>query len=291
MPIVHKFLDNEITYQNNTLSPRFFDAKNYLVSFCGPIKVTLEGLCDLADVYGPEPFIDGYMLHFIGKFENLSSNESVLLQRFFVTHVNNVIANVTEKRLTQQGDDLFYKGKKLSVSIIAPIDNTKNTGDLNDYMLHMGLNINSSATLDIATLAELQKFDFENLANKILKGFVSEYKGITKASLKTKPIKEDGNLLNLERLMKKLEHFDRKRFESKDEEYTLDDVYNFIALYDHFKDFPLDQKLKVLEKFNTLYFKNNNLTFILEDLDDRSAMAIWEATALRMLDIKRYERY
>lgn len=188
-------------YENNTLKPNFHQIRestkfqNYLTAFYGKANITQEGLCDIVDIHGNEPFIDGYMLHFIAEFKDISNLESVLLQRRFITIVRDIIEEKTGKLLKQGGDDLYFDNKKLSVSIIAPTS-------LNTYIMHAGFNIDNSATLNVQSLnnlfgKELESFEIKNLADNIANKFDQEISSVLIAGFKVKIVDQKGHLANI----------------------------------------------------------------------------------------------
>lgn len=194
-------------YENNTLRSGFYqkksDSPHYLVSFHGEANITIEGLCDLADIHGNEPFINGYMLHFIAEFSGIEAKESVLIQRRFITLVRDYLQENNEGViLTQGGDDLYYEGRKLSVSIVAP--STQST-----YLMHAAFNIDNSATLNVASLSEiyninkLEESKCQQIAKDLMEKFNEEMLSIINATRKVKPIGLEGHLDNIETLLEK----------------------------------------------------------------------------------------
>jgi uncharacterized protein len=104
-----------------------------LVSFEGPADV-LEHLVDQIDRKKHQFIYSPLMLHFIVEHFGASLKEIVLRQQILVDIVFDEINRMSGKIILEgRGNDLFFKGKKLSVSIstVSPISG----------LIHLGLNI------------------------------------------------------------------------------------------------------------------------------------------------------
>ena len=96
-----------------------------------------------------------------------------------------IIKEALEKRgfvITRNGDDLFYEGKKLTVSIA--------TKSINSILIHTGINIDSEGAPVKASglTSELGITDIKELANEILEKYSQEISDIIMASTKVRGV-------------------------------------------------------------------------------------------------------
>ena len=178
MDLKIKYIDETITYDGSQLCAHFA-YKNYgiqgdsLVCFEGPCNIPQENMADLEDVIEGEEIYSDSMLHFIGEFFFSSLQEVVLYQRIFASIIKDVILKKTTKNLLRDGDDLFLREKKLSISIATV------TGV--STVFHFAMNTDSKNTpVDTISLGELGIEDIHEFANIILEKMQEE---VTKARL------------------------------------------------------------------------------------------------------------
>lgn len=261
-------------YIDNTLRPGVAEAvPPYMVYFMGKADVSKDGLCDIMDVIGNEPFIKGYMLHFVAEFPGtISDSEMILYQRRFITLFKQYIEEKTNIHLTQGGDDLYYQGRKLSVSIVAP-------STINTYLMHAAFNINKpeDCPLDIAYLDEFTEISPDKIGREILQIFKNEIDTINFASKKVKPISGEGHLSGVEALFKQKE----QKFRTK---ITRDWVEKIIQIFDGKTSNPTEDDLYILLGFLPDEEKedySNAITYALND--PRKLKALWEAMLIRVM--------
>ena len=115
------FIKDYIKYEGHQLAPHWI-YKNFkiqgdaIVAFVGECEVKLTEMVDIEDVINNEPIYSKSMLSFISEQFNVELVEGVFRQRLLMC----IIKEALEKRgifVERNGDDLFVKGKKLSVSI------------------------------------------------------------------------------------------------------------------------------------------------------------------------------
>ena len=121
------------------------------------------------------------MLSFISEQFNIGLVEGVFRQRLLIC----IIKEALEKRgftITRNGDDLFFDGKKLTVSIA--------TKSVNSILIHTGINIDSAgAPVKASGLSsELGLNDIKAFANEILEKYSSEIDDIIMASTKVRGV-------------------------------------------------------------------------------------------------------
>jgi len=260
-------------YVDNTLRPGVYKTElPYIISFIGEANVSKDGLCDLADIHGSEAFIEGNMLHFIAEFpDNISPHEMVLYQRRFITIVKQKIEGLGDIKLTQGGDDLYYKGRKLSVSIVAP-------STVGTYLMHAAFNITNKCKLNISWLDEFIDTDYESLVNlslDLMGQFKNELDSINYAVHKVKPIYPDGHFLNLEKAI------ENASFRVSNLQKIIRDLYKEVT-----STLPYEEKKdKALELISL--FPLNKTEELKEALsccnDDRHLVAFAEALIIKLL--------
>ena len=179
------FIDKEIIYTGRELSPHWI-YKNFkicgdcVVAFIGEVEVNLSEMVDIEDVINNEPIYSKKMLNFIIERFAVSLDEMVWCQRLFVS----IIKETLEKRgikLQRSGDDLFFEGKKLSVSIA--------TKSITSSLIHTALNIvGEGAPIEVSSLNEMGIEDVENLAKDIMSAFCAECESINMAKCKVRGV-------------------------------------------------------------------------------------------------------
>lgn len=181
-----QLLEQEIKYEGWQLSPHWI-YKNFkmqgdaTVAFIGECEVKLTEMVDIEDVINNEPIYSKSMLSFISEQFNIGLVEGVLRQRLLIC----VIKEALEKRglkITRNGDDLFFDGKKLTVSIA--------TKSVNSILIHTGINIDSAGAPVKASglTSELGITDIKGLAQEILTNYSEEIDDIVLASTKVRGV-------------------------------------------------------------------------------------------------------
>ncbi len=125
-----------------------------LVAFRGAANVTLDHMVDQVDVKQNAPIYSPSMLHFMGEWFIDSLDQGILLQHLFVAEVYELLLEKGLTGMQKRGNDLFFDGRKLSVSIA-----TKSGVSV---LMHMALNIETEGT-PVPT-AGLQEMGVEPLA-------------------------------------------------------------------------------------------------------------------------------
>ncbi len=183
----YKFIDKQIEYVGTQLSPHWI-YKNFdmiadaAVAFCGGADVKLTEMVDVEDVINNEPIYSENMLHFIVEHFNTPLIEGVYRQRLLVTIAKEVIEQEFSKPIIRKGDDLFFEGKKLSVSIA--------TCSHNSVLIHFAMNITSKNT-PIPTsglTSEIGINNIKQLAENILMRYTNEVEDIYHASCKVRGV-------------------------------------------------------------------------------------------------------
>ena len=180
------FIDKEIKYIGSQLAPHWI-YKNFkiqgdaIVAFCGECEVKLTEMVDIEDVINNEPIYSKYMLSFITEQFNTELVEGVFRQRLLIC----IIKEALEKRgfkITRNGDDLFFDGKKLTVSIA--------TKSMTSILIHTGINIDSEGAPVKASglTSELGIKDIKDFAKEVLNKYSEEIDDIIMASTKVRGV-------------------------------------------------------------------------------------------------------
>ncbi len=130
--------DAFLTYDGTQLNPHWilntFDITgDAIVAFQGKADVKVTHMVDLHDVKANAPIYSPSMLHFVGEFFIDSLEYGILLQNTFILQIYSRLLERGTQGLSRKGNDIFLKGRKLSVSIA-----TKTPVSV---LLHVGINI------------------------------------------------------------------------------------------------------------------------------------------------------
>jgi len=184
-----KFLEQEICYTGKELAPHWI-YKNFniqgdaIVSFIGECEVKLPEMVDIADVLENSPIYSKKMMHFIAEHFNMPLLEGVVRQRLLVNIAKEVIMSNLPSTIGvfRNGDDLFYNGGKLSVSIAAK--------SLNSVLIHLGINIDAvGAPVHASGLeSDMNINNHEEIAKQIIINYCKEYDEILNASCKVRGV-------------------------------------------------------------------------------------------------------
>lgn len=184
-----KFIDKEIIYTGSELCPHWI-YKNFnlqsdaIVGFCGECDVKITEMVDIEDILDNSPIYSKKMLHFIIEHFNMELTEGVVRQRLFINIIREkILEHMPEgSKIFRDGDDLFYKEKKLSVSIAAK--------SINSVLIHTGLNIISEgAAIDASGLSsDMGLQNIYELGKNIIESYAKECDNIILATTKVRGV-------------------------------------------------------------------------------------------------------
>lgn len=179
-----KFLSKKTNYDGSQLKPLYSYVHHQLhgdsiVAFVGACNVTPEHMVDAEDFVVNAKIASDRMLHFIVEMFGQNLVTAVALQRLLVSIAQNLLLEQGHL-LVRMGDDLYFKKKKLSVSI-ASISTVSS-------QIHLGLNIDNTGT-PVPTCA-LSDFSVKpaKFARELLARFAAEYASIIEATQKVRPL-------------------------------------------------------------------------------------------------------
>ena len=181
-----KFIDEEIKYEGVQLAPHWI-YKNFkiqgdaIVAFIGECEVKLTEMVDIEDVINNEPIYSKLMLSFISEQFNIGLVEGVFRQRLLICTIKEALERRGIK-ITRDGDDLFFDGRKLTVSIA--------TKSATSVLIHTGVNIISSgAPVKASGLGEdIGIDDVEGFAKEVMAKYSEEIHDIIQASAKVRGV-------------------------------------------------------------------------------------------------------
>lgn len=177
------FIEKETKYTGAELSPHWI-YRNFnilgdaIVAFIGEVEVKLTEMVDIEDVINNEPIYSKKMLNFIIERFEVPLEQMVWTQRLFVSIIKETLESRGAK-VSRHGDDLFFDGRKLSVSIATKASTS--------CLIHTALNIiKEGAPVAASDLSELGIDDVEDFAREIMLRFKTETEDIKLAVCKVR---------------------------------------------------------------------------------------------------------
>ncbi|MFH1421720.1 MAG: DUF366 family protein [Planctomycetota bacterium] len=172
------FIKKKLNYTGAQLSTHWaykeFDLKgDSIVAFIGRCDVKPEFMIDLQDLKEGEKIFSSKMLHFIIEHFDADIDKAILRQRLFAAIAREETENISGKKISRDGDDLYYKKRKLSISIatVSPVSS----------LIHFGLNIETKdVPVAAAGLSELH-ISAIKLAKILFKRYQGELESISDA--------------------------------------------------------------------------------------------------------------
>ena len=180
-----RLLDEETAYTGAQLRSRWIAevaglAGDAAIAFLGPCDVAPEHMVDLEDLAAGAKIWSRRMLHFIAEHADADLGRAALRQRLLVVVTDECLRARGCAGLRRSGDDLFWQGRKLSVSIAT----TSPTSGL----IHLGLNVVAEgAPVPAAELSELG-VDAGELAEAVMAAYAAEVESIAAAQRKARPV-------------------------------------------------------------------------------------------------------
>jgi len=184
-----KFLNQKIDYTGAELRSQwnYFEhglLGNSAVAFIGSCQVEFSEMLDGEDLLAGQTIQGSEMLHFILEIYDINLFAGVAFQRLFADLARGELIKLNPKlrgQIERSGDDLYFEGRKLSISIAAP--------SVRSVLIHWAINISNEGT-PVPT-ASLQDLDVEPLqfAQSLLTIASQELDSIVEATWKVKSIK------------------------------------------------------------------------------------------------------
>ena len=177
--------DREIFYDGSQLASHWiynnFDLPyDAVVSFVGGCNVRTH-MVDLEDIKAGDFISSDKMLHFIAEIFSrdivfASSFQMVLIGELY-NELFKTLSDENKAYLTREGDDIFFRGKKLSISIA--------TVSATSSLIHIAVNITNNGTpIETASLEDMNILDIESFAKRVLASFNEIYKKVLLSTAK-----------------------------------------------------------------------------------------------------------
>jgi hypothetical protein len=152
-----------------------------IVSWRGACDVSFENMADGEDLLAGSVIRGDEMLHFIAEIFEARLHYGVALQRILASLAKDKLQEMNPKiLLKREGDDLYWEGKKLSISVAAqsPLS----------VVIHFAVNVQNSGTpVPTCALTDFS-IDPERFAKSVMEAFALEYKSLIEATQKVKPL-------------------------------------------------------------------------------------------------------
>ena len=184
MNFAFRVMDDTVGYVGTELRSGWVRDKTGLggdaaAAFIGPCDVPTANLVDLDDAREGEFIRSALMAHVIVEHPACTLEVAVLRQRILVALLGELLA-ARGKTGRRDGDDLYYDGRKLTVSIAAPSSAS--------CLIHLGINVDpAGAPVPAVGLAELG-IEPRALLADLLTRYANELASAAHATTKVKTV-------------------------------------------------------------------------------------------------------
>lgn len=183
-----KFIENELAYDGTQLRSLYAYLGHgvlgdSIVAWVGPCNIEFEHMVDGEDLLQKAKICGDRMLHFIIEIFQSNLFSGVALQRLLASQIKDHLQNsatglVGKGLMTRDGDDLYFDGKKLSISIA--------TQSPTSTLVHFAVNITNEGTpVKTLSLEDLQ-VNHKEFALQVMTRFANEYQDMVLATQKVK---------------------------------------------------------------------------------------------------------
>jgi len=184
--VLTHFAQQEITYTGAELRRGWLRAAfglegDAIAAFIGPCDIAPEHMVDLEDRAAGAKIYSRRMLHFIAEHADPDLERAVLRQRLLVAIALECVHHQSGRfEVRREGNDLFWQGRKLSVSVA--------TTSPASGLIHLGLNIIAEgAPVAAADLAELG-IEPRSLALEVMGAYAAEMASVAAAQQKVRAV-------------------------------------------------------------------------------------------------------
>lgn len=185
-PIIYRILDDELEYTGAQLRSGWVAEVSGLsgdaaVAFIGPCDVKPEHMVDRVDLEAGARIFSPRMLHLIIEHPGVDLHAITLRQRLLMAIAGEIInAHIGEPLLRRDGDDLYLRDRKLSISVA--------TTSPASGLIHSGFNLRGEgAPVPAIGLDELA-LDPRGFAQRLLTAYAAEIESVHVASQKVKRV-------------------------------------------------------------------------------------------------------
>ena len=185
MSLFTKFLDGATTYTGKELSPHWIagrtgEFRSSVVAFRGPCTVETGEMVDLEDRFQSAHIEAREMMHFLGEWFEGDLNLAIARQRLFIAGFADLVrARISPEKaagISRRGNDLYWNGAKLSVSIV--------TATPVSTLFHFGVNVDFTGAPVKATGLSALGVEVGELAQATLQLWSEEWASMEKARCK-----------------------------------------------------------------------------------------------------------
>lgn len=151
-----KWLEDKIKYDGEQLKPLTNYLKhgvlgNSIVGWLGACDVTPEHMIDGEDLLAGAEIKADEMAHFVLELFDMPLKAAVFLQRLMAEISAEILLDMSplKPQFERRGDDLYFKNKKLNISIATPSSNS--------VLVHFAVNVKATgAPVPISCLEDFQ---------------------------------------------------------------------------------------------------------------------------------------
>jgi hypothetical protein len=178
-------LDQEILYDGSQLRAGWIASTAGLVgdaaiAFLGPCEIAREHMVDMVDLEAGARISSPRMVHLIIEHPGLDLHHITTRQRLLMAIAAEIInAHLGETLLRREGDDLYLRDRKLSVSVA--------TTSPKSGLIHTAFNVRGEGAPVPATGLEELGLDPRGFAGRLLDAYAREVEGLAAAASKVRP--------------------------------------------------------------------------------------------------------
>ena len=184
------FIPQEIPYDGSQLQPLYAYLQHKIlgdsiISWVGSCNIPFENMIDGEDLVEQSAIKGSKMLHFIIEIFHTSLFVGVTSQRLFASIARDYLQGsaasiLAQDDLIRKGDDIFWKDKKLSISIASQ--------SAVSTQIHFAMNISTLGTPVKTTSLEEFELDAKSVALDLMKLWQVEFADIEIATKKVRPL-------------------------------------------------------------------------------------------------------
>jgi hypothetical protein len=181
-----RLLDRDIAYDGSQLRSGWIEViagveGEAAVAFFGPCDVAFEHMVDRVDREAGARICSPRMVHIIAEHPGLDLGHITARQRLLMAIALEILnANLGETLLRREGDDLYLRDRKLSVSV-ATVSPTSG-------LIHAGFNLRGEGAPVPAVGLEELAIDPRQFAERLLSAYAAEIEGARQAAAKVRPV-------------------------------------------------------------------------------------------------------
>lgn len=182
--VAFRILDATVSYTGTELRSGWVHEQTGLsgdaaAAFVGPCEVPNANLVDLDDARAGEFIRAATMAHVVVEHLGCPLETAILRQRLLVALLGEILSGAG-RVARRDGDDLYYDGRKLTVSIAAPSHASS--------LIHLGINVDpAGAPVPAAGLAEMG-LDPRAVLDDLLTRYANELETAAYAATKVKTV-------------------------------------------------------------------------------------------------------